>query len=130
MNFEINNSKLEQVIFKYLDNKNFVIKETDKDYYFLENEDDKYAQIRIRKSDMDCYVYYELTLEIKSFFSLEAQIVEDILTRYVENTLNIEVSNTNLSVIFSVTVVENTLNIEVSNTLSVKSGSKLVLRIP
>ncbi len=93
MKFEINENKLEKVIFKYLDNKNFIIKETDYDYYFLENEDDKFLQIRVKKSDMDCFLFYNLTEEIKSFFSINKLKVKDVLTRYVEETLNIKVSD-------------------------------------
>ncbi len=36
----------------------------------MENEDDKYSQIRIGKNDMVCYVFYKLFEEIESFFSL------------------------------------------------------------
>ena len=96
MKFEINNSKLEQVVFKYMDNKKFIIKETDKNYYFLENESDEYAQIRVKKNDKFCFIYYKLTEEIQTFFSLEIPMVKSILTKYVENTLNIVVSNTDL----------------------------------
>jgi hypothetical protein len=93
MKFEINENKLEKVIFKYLDSKNFIIRETPFDYYFLENEGDKFLQIRIRKSDMLCFLFYNLTQDIKSFFSIEYPMVEDVLTRYVEETLNIKVSD-------------------------------------
>ena len=94
MKFTINNSKLEQVIFKYMNNKDLIFKETRYDYYFLENEGDEYAQIRVRKSDKVCFIYYELIEEIKSFFSIEYPMVKGVLTRYVENTLNVEVSST------------------------------------
>jgi hypothetical protein len=94
MKFTIDNSKLEQLIFKYMDNKNYVIKETRYDYYFLENEGDEYAQIRVRKNDMLCFIYYELTEEVESFFSIENPMVKEVLTRYVENTLNIKMSKT------------------------------------
>ena len=94
MKFEINENKLEKVVFKYLDNKNFIVKETDDDYYFMENEGDKYAQIRIRKSDKVCFIYYKLADEIESFFSIESSMAENVLIRYVENTLNIKVPYT------------------------------------
>jgi hypothetical protein len=94
MKFEINENKLEKVIFKYLDNKNFIIKETDYNYYFLENEEDEYAQIRVRKNNNFCSIYYRLTGEIESFFSIETPMAKKGLTRYVENTLNIKVSTT------------------------------------
>ena len=90
-------NKISGVIFKYLDNKNFVIKETPTDYYFLENEDDKYGKIRVRKNDKFCFIYYELNEEIESFFSLEIPMVKSVLRKYVENTLNIEVSYTTFS---------------------------------
>ncbi len=93
MKFEINENKLEKVIFKYLDSKNFIIRETPFDYYFLENEDDKFLQIRVKKSDMDCFLFYNLTQDIKSFFSINKFKVKDVLTRYVEETLNIKVSD-------------------------------------
>jgi len=88
------NNKLEKIIFKFLDEKNFIIKETPYNYYFLENEEDKYFQISIIKNDTVCYVDYDLFEEIKSFFSLNYTDSKDVLTRYVENTLNIKVSNT------------------------------------
>ena len=100
MKFEINENKLEKIIFMYLEGKNFIIKETPENYYFIENEEDEYAQIRIRKNDKVCFIYNELTEEIESFFSIESPMVKDVLTRYVENTLNIEVSNTSIVVNF------------------------------
>jgi hypothetical protein len=63
----------------------------------LENEGDKYVQIRIRKNDMVCFIYYKLSEEIESFFSIEFPMVKDVLKKYVENILNIKVSKTFLS---------------------------------
>ena len=94
MKFIITENKLDGIIFNYLDNKNFIIKETPYDYYFLENENDEFLQIRVKKSDMECYLFYVLTKEIKSLFSINRLKTKDILTRYVENTLNIKVSYT------------------------------------
>jgi len=96
MKFEINENRLGKIIFKYLDNKKFVIKETSQNYYLIENEEDEYAQIKIRKKSMVCFIYYKLTQEIESFFSIEYSMVIDILKRYVENILNIKVSRTNV----------------------------------
>jgi hypothetical protein len=95
MKFEINENKLDKIIFRYLDGKNFIIKETPENYYFIENEEDEYAQIRIRKNDKVCFIYYKLADEIESFFSIESSMAENVLIRYVENTSNIKVSNTN-----------------------------------
>jgi len=70
MKFEISQDKLERVVIKYLTTKNFVIKETNKNYYFLGGEGDDHAQIRVRKDDMVCYVSHDLSKEVKSFFPL------------------------------------------------------------
>lgn len=127
MNFEISENKLEKVIFKYVVNKNYVIKETDNDYYFIENEEDEYAQIRVRKNDMLCFIYSELTEEIKSFFSIEYPMVKDVLTRYVENVLNIKVSNTCIAALIGHIFVENVLNIKVSNTRTLSKKWRMVV---
>ena len=110
MKFKINENKLEKIIFKYLEGKNFIIKETPENYYFIENEEDKYSQIRVRKNDMVCFIYYKLIEEIKLFFSIEAPTAKKGLTRYVENTLNIRVYNTFKDGLLGIKVVENTLN--------------------
>jgi hypothetical protein len=94
MKFEIGENKLEKVIFHYLDNKNFIIKETDDDYYFLENEGDEYGQIMITKYDTVCLINRKLVEEIESFFSIKTPMASNVLTKYVENTLNIKVSYT------------------------------------
>ena len=115
MKLEISENKLERVIFRYLDIKDFIIKETSGSYFFLENERDEHAQIRIDKNDKYCYIYYDLTEEIKSFFSIEYPMVKDVLTRYVENVLNIKVSNIRGIGDFRSPTVGNTLNIKSSN---------------
>jgi len=107
MKFEIGENKLERVIFHYLDNKNFIIKDTYDDYYFLENEDDEDSLIRVKKDSMVCFVYFNLRNEIESFFSINKNRIEYILTKYVENKLNIKVSYTlfrNIGVLSSLRV--------------------------
>jgi hypothetical protein len=93
MKFEITNDKLEKIIFKYLDNRNYIIKEIPDSYIFIENEDDRYAQIKIRKRDMICFISNKIAEEIETFFSVEDSMVKSILKKYVNNTLNIEVDN-------------------------------------
>ena len=94
MKFSIAENKLDSIIFQYLDSKNFIIRETPYDYYFIENEGDKYGQIMITKYDMVCLIYRKLVEEIESFFSIKTPMASNVLTKYVENTLNIKVSYT------------------------------------
>ena len=91
MKFEISDSKLEQVIFRYLDNKNFVIRETPLDYTLL-TWDDKYTPIKIRKNNMICLIYFKLVKEISSFFSISEIDSKNFISRYVKNKYNLKIS--------------------------------------
>jgi hypothetical protein len=93
MKYLITENKLEKLIFSYLDNKNFIVKETINGYYIFENEGDKYAQIMIRTSDMTCFIHFRLTKEIESFFSINFYQSEKVLKRFITKILNIEVHN-------------------------------------
>ena len=93
MKYKITDSKLESVIFLYLDNQDFIPIEKGDKIYFVNSEGDKYAQIRYDKSDGWCYIYYELINEISSFFSLEKTDSKEVIGRWVENTLQMRVTN-------------------------------------
>ncbi len=113
------NKRLKTTIVNFLNEKNLIVKETPDNYYFLGNENDQLSQIRVKKNDMGCYVYYDLSEEIELFFSLTSTDSRGVLTKYVENILNIEVSYTHsdgLPLIFS---VGNPLNITVPDTLNI-----------
>ena len=111
-------NKISGVIFKYLDNKNFVFKETAENYYLLDNENDIYCQVRLRKTDMVCFIEYKLIRQVERFFCTDYHIVENIIGEYVENTMNIKVSNTLSSVYENTIPVETPINVKVSKTKS------------
>ena len=111
-------NKISGVIFKYLDNKNFVFKETAENYYLLDNENDIYCQVRLRKTDMVCFIEYKLIRQVERFFCTDYHIVENIIGEYVENTMNIKLSKIEWNGMFSNIEVENTMNIKVSKTNS------------
>lgn len=94
MKFIITESKLENVIFKYLDNQDFVKIEKDKHIYFVNSADDKYAKIRYDKNNSWCFIDIDLVDEISSFFSIESRDSKEIIGKWVENTLQMRVSNT------------------------------------
>lgn len=94
MKFEINKDKLEQVIFKYLDTRNFIIKETDDNYYFLDRTTD-FLAFSYNKSKYLCIIYYEVFKEIRNFFSIDdTKTIKNVISKYVQNKLNVEVSST------------------------------------
>jgi len=80
--------------FLKLDLKNFIQIEKDTNIYFLDSEDDEYAQIRYDKSDGWCYINYDLIKEISSLFSLEDDDSKEVIGEWVENTLQVEVTYT------------------------------------
>ena len=94
MKYLITESQIDKVIFKYLDNQDFIqIKKGDK-IYFVNSESDKYGQIRYDKYDGWCGIYYELIDEISAFFSMEESDSESVIGRWVENTLQMKVTST------------------------------------
>ena len=94
MKYIITESKLNQVIFKYLDNQNFIQIEKNGSIYFINSEGDEYGQIRYDKEDGWCGIYYKLIEDISSFFSLQEYDSKQVIGRWVENTLQVRVTNT------------------------------------
>jgi len=94
MKYLITESQREKVIFKYLDNQDFIQIKRGGSIYFANSEGDEYAQIIYDKSDGWCIINYELINELSSFFSLDEFDSEQVIGRWVENTLKMRVTNT------------------------------------
>ena len=100
MKYLITESQFDRAVFKYLDNQDFIQIDKDDKIYFLNSENDEYAQIIFNKKSGWCGIYYKLIEEISSFFSLQESDSEDVIGRWVENTLQVKVTNT-LNLLFS-----------------------------
>ena len=94
MKYLITESQFDKVIFKYLDSQDFVQIEKNNRIYFANSEGDEYAQIRFDKKNGFCYIYYKLIEEISSFFSMEESDSEQVIGRWVENTIQMRATNT------------------------------------
>jgi hypothetical protein len=94
MKYIIKESQFDKIIFKYLNNQDFIQIEKNDNIYFVNSEGDKYAQIRYDKKDGWCIIYYKLVEEISRFFSMEESDSESVIGRWVENTLQMRVTNT------------------------------------
>jgi len=93
MKYLITESQLDKFIFKYINLKRFIqIKKYDS-IYFAYSENDQYAQIKFDKGGW-CFIEYDLIKEISSFFSLQPYASERVIGRWVENTLQMKVTNT------------------------------------
>jgi hypothetical protein len=96
MKFLITESKMEQVVFNYLDNKDFIKIEKGDYIYFFNSADDTYAQIKYDEKDGWCYIDFGLNKEISSFFSLERSDSEKVIGLWIENTIQMKVTHTGL----------------------------------
>ncbi len=94
MKYLITESQIDKVIFKYLNNQDFIVTGNDTSLFFVNSDDDKYAQIRYDEDDGWCYIDYDLIGEISSFFSLNRYDSEQVIGRWVENTIQMKVTNT------------------------------------
>ena len=94
MKYLITESQLDKVIFKYLNNQDFIVTGNDTSLFFINSEGDEYAQIRYNKNDGWCFISIDLIKEISSFFSLELTDSKEVIGRWVENTLQMKVTNT------------------------------------
>ena len=94
MKYLITESQLDRMIFKYLDNQDFIQIEKNNRIYFINSEGDEYAQIRYNEDSEVCFINIDLVKEISSFFSLELSVSKEVIGRWVENTLQMKVTDT------------------------------------
>ena len=99
MKYLITESKLDKVIFKYLDNQNFVQIKKRNIIYFVNSDDNKYedneyAQINYNKKNGLCNIKYTLIKDVSSLFSLDESDCRKVIGNWVENTLQMKVTKT------------------------------------
>ena len=80
--------------FLKLDMKKFIRIKRDNKIYFVKSENDKYAQIRYDENSEVCFINLDLIKEISSWFSLQRSDSKEVIGRWVENTLQMKVTDT------------------------------------
>ena len=93
MKYKITDRQLDDVIFRYLDNQDFILVGNGLSLFFINSEGDESAQIRYNKDDGWCYINYDLINEISSFFPIKSYDAEKIISKWVEYVLEMEVTN-------------------------------------
>jgi hypothetical protein len=91
MKYLITESQIDNIIFKYLDNQDFIIKRMSSDNitYFVNSEGDGYVDALIQHHRSgDCVIIFELINEIATFFSIDFDDSKYIIARWIENTLD------------------------------------------
>ncbi len=94
MKYKITDNQLESIIFLYLDNQDFIQIEKENSIYFVNSKNGKNGEIRYDKEYGWCAIYRKLIKEISSFFSLSESVSEEIISKWVEDTLQMKVTNT------------------------------------
>jgi len=92
MKYLITESQFDRVIFRYLNIQDFIRIEKNNRIYFVNSEGDVYAQIRYDKRGGFCYINLKLIEDISALFSLNEPKSKEIIGKWVENTLQMEVT--------------------------------------
>ena len=61
--------------------------------YYVNSENDEYAQVRYHPKDRWCTIHYDLVEEIGKFFSLDTYQSIGVINKWVENKLGINSIN-------------------------------------
>ena len=93
MKYLITESKLNKVIFKYLDNQDFVVIKISNRLYFVNSEGDEFAQIKYYPEDRWCTIQYDLADEFIKFFSLDYEDSISVINKWIEDKLGIKSIN-------------------------------------
>ena len=94
----ITESQRDNVIFKYLDNQDFVVIKMTNRLYYVNSEGDEYAQVRYHPKDRWCTINYDLADEVSKFFSLDYSDSISVINKWIENkfgrkSINVEVAS-------------------------------------
>ena len=93
MKYLITESKLDSIVFKYLDNQDFVVIKMKNRLYYVNSEGDEYAQVRYHPKDRWCTIHYDLVDEVSKFFSLDYEDSINLINKWIENKLGIKSIN-------------------------------------
>ena len=98
MKYLITESQFDNIVFKYLDNQDFVVIKMPNRLYYVNSEGDEFAQIKYYPEDRWCTINYDLAEEVSKFFSLDNYDSISVINRWIENkfgrkSINVEVAS-------------------------------------
>ena len=89
MKYLITESQRDKSIFKYLDNQDFIKVEYGDNIYFVNSENDEYAQIKLNYISSWCTIERKLMKEIADFFSLSNIDAISVIDKWVEDKVGL-----------------------------------------
>jgi hypothetical protein len=90
---------IEKFVFDYLKKQDYKLVDTNNRIYFVKNIGDEYADIRFNKEGGWCWISYDLVSFLSMMLSTERSDILNVINRYVENTLQMEVTYNGLCAI-------------------------------
>ena len=91
MKYLITESQLDRVIFIYLNNRGMIQIERNNNIFFVDSEDDEFAQIRYHKKNGWCHINLKLIEDVSILFSLGVVDSKTSIGSWVGNTLKMNV---------------------------------------
>ena len=96
MKYIVTQEQIDKVIFKYLDNQDFIFIQYGVNDYFVNSEKDEYAQISFNKKARWCTINYDLLKEVSSFFSISYSDALSIINRWAEKAFGVTTLSTDV----------------------------------
>jgi hypothetical protein len=93
MRYKITDKQLDDVIFLYLDNQDFIRINMNNSIYFVNSEGDTESLIKFTKNDGKCAIYVGLIDEVASFFSLQGYDAREAIGRWVGDRENVNIDH-------------------------------------
>ena len=98
MKYIITESKLENIIFKYLDSKDFPVVGMSRSVYFYSSSEsfiDEYPIITYDNNHKDCFISSTLAEDVCSMFSIDPDYSLKVISDWVGNKLDVEIESYN-----------------------------------
>ena len=94
MKYNIPQSRLNELIFKYLDMQDFNMVEKDNEIFFTENVGDEYGFLKYKYNTGSLFILKVFADKISNIFGIPVKKAEDIISLWVENAFDVAVIKT------------------------------------
>jgi len=99
MKYIITESKLENIIFKYLDSKDLYLLSTVNSRHFFPSrksiDDGEYPIISYDNKNKDCFISSAFVEDVSSLFSIDPEYSLKVISEWVGNKLDVEIESYN-----------------------------------
>lgn len=94
MKFILTESQFLKLLSKFLEQREFEVVENDNYIYFLNQKSKNKLNIVYGKDTNYCFVTNDLVNKIKIFFSLDVEMILDLIAKWINIKYNLKIKNT------------------------------------